>query len=112
VRVIITGGSGLIGTALANKMTTDGHEIVVLSRKPESVPRLLSGVSTVASDGRSAEGWGALVDGAGAIINLSGENIGAGRWTSKRKHRILHSRTHAGQAVVRLLNGLGRGLAS
>jgi uncharacterized protein (TIGR01777 family) len=41
-----------------------------------------------------------LADGADAIVNLAGENIGAGRWTDERKQRILNSRLDAGQAVV------------
>lgn len=59
-----------------------------------------AGVRCERWDGRTANGWGSLVDGADAIINLAGENIGAGRWTDKRKRAILDSRLNAGQAVV------------
>jgi len=54
-------------------------------------------------DAHTADGWGSLVDGAGAIVNLAGESIAAGRWTNKRKRRICESRLNAGQAVVRAI---------
>lgn len=104
MRVLITGGTGLIGTALAQNMVQDGHEIVVLSRNP-SGRKLPLGVKAEKWDGKTAAGWGHLADGAGAIVNLAGENIsGTGmlpaRWTADRKRRIAESRLHAGEAVV------------
>lgn len=54
-------------------------------------------------DAHTAEGWGYLVDDADAIVNLTGENIAAGRWTAKRKRRILESRLNAGRAVVQAI---------
>ena len=61
---------------------------------------LPTGVQVAGWDGRSAAGWGKLVEGAGAIVNLAGENIGDARWTTERKQRIRESRNDAGQAVV------------
>jgi hypothetical protein len=56
-------------------------------------------------DARTAAGWGALADRAGAVINLAGERVAgpnplAHRWTQARKARILQSRVNAGQAIV------------
>src|SRR5690606_5242428 len=56
-------------------------------------------------DARTAAGWGSLVDGAGAVVNLAGESIaGEGflpsRWTPERKRRIRDSRVNAGNAVT------------
>lgn len=104
MRVIITGGTGLIGSALAQDLAADGYEVVVLSRNPEA-KRLPDGVRAEKWDGKTAVSWGSLADGAEAIINLAGENIaGSGllpaRWTEARKQRILNSRLDAGQAVV------------
>jgi uncharacterized protein (TIGR01777 family) len=50
-------------------------------------------------DGRTSEGWGHLVEGAFAIINLAGETVGQ-RWTEDTKRRIRESRLNAGRAVV------------
>lgn len=105
MRVIITGGTGLIGKAIANNLAHDHHEVIVLSRNTNKTSGLEGGIKVVEWDGRSAKGWGSLADGAGAIINLAGESIaGEGfppsRWTSDRKRRILDSRVNAGKAIV------------
>lgn len=106
MRYIITGGSGIVGSRLAASLIPDGHEVVILSRNPASAqPR--AGVQALRWDARTAAGWGHLVDGDTAIINLAGETIGGsgtipmpGTWSDERKQRIKQSRQHAGQAVV------------
>jgi len=105
MRIIITGGTGLIGRAVANSLAHDHHEVIVLSRNTNKTSGLDGTVKVVAWDARTAQGWGSLVDGAGAIVNLAGESIaGEGfppsRWTSERKKRILDSRLNAGRAIV------------
>ena len=98
-RVIITGGTGFIGAPLARQLAAK-YEVVVLSRNPARAGSLGNGVKVVAWDGRTAEGWGQLADGAFAIINLAGENLSAGRWTPTRKAAIVDSRQEAAQAVI------------
>lgn len=101
MRILITGGTGLIGRALAADLARDGHDVIILSRTPERYTgRLPEGVRAERWDGRTADGWGALADGADAIVNLAGENIAGGRWTAERKRRIRQSRLDAGHAVV------------
>lgn len=100
MRVIIAGGSGLIGRELAKLMSGDGHEVIVLSRSPRHVAGLPDAVRTVQWDGGTAENWGHLVDSATAIVNLAGANIGEGRWTPQRKKVIVESRLSASVAVV------------
>ncbi len=110
MRVIITGGSGLIGRALVAELAANQHEVVILSRSPDKVKNLPSGARAERWDGRTAQGWGHLADGADAIVNLAGESIAggesipgimfSGRWTLARKRAILESRQHAGRAVV------------
>lgn len=105
MKIIITGGGGLIGRVLAADFAADGHEVIVLSRNPGKLRDLPNGVKAVAWDGRTAKGWGHLADGADAIINLAAENIGAEnllkiRWTAKRKKAIRESRANAGNAVI------------
>lgn len=100
MRVIITGGSGLIGRALAGNLSNQGYEVIILSRNPEKQDRrLIPGVRLEAWDGVSARGWGHLVDGADAIVNLAGENLAQGRWTAARKKALLESRVNPGRAV-------------
>jgi uncharacterized protein len=100
MRVLIPGGSGLLGRQLAANLSADGYEVILLSRTPERVSGLSVGVRVERWDGRTASGWGHLTDGAAAIINLAGESLAGGRWTEDAKRKIVHSRTYAGAAVV------------
>lgn len=100
MKVILTGGTGLIGRALADDLASDGHEVILLSRTQDTAKGYRPGVRLARWDGHTAEGWGPLADGADAIINLAGENLSAGRWTAQRKRAILNSRVSAGAAVV------------
>ena len=105
MRVLIIGGSGLIGRALAANLAPDS-EVVILSRRPERITGLPAGVRAERWDGRSIKGWRSLADGANAIVNLAGENISSGRWTKERKRAIMQSRLNAGQAVVQAVEAV------
>lgn len=103
MRIIVTGGTGMIGSRLTARLAEAGHEVIVLSRDP-SDHRFSPGVQGVQWDGKTTAGWGHLVDGAGAVINLAGASIaGKGfpppRRTEARKKLILQSRLDAGAAV-------------
>jgi uncharacterized protein (TIGR01777 family) len=105
MRVIITGGAGFIGRALAVDLARSGHEVIVLSRNPASVAGLPAGTRAAGWDGRTAARWGHLADGSLAIVNLAGENLAGAsffpaRWTPERKALIRSSRLDAGRAVV------------
>jgi len=99
MRVIIAGGTGLIGSALAADLLADRHEVIALSRSPEGKRDTPSGLKIVDWDAHSARGWGHLAEGADAIVNLSGASL-ARRWTSEHRRRIRESRLNAGRAVV------------
>jgi uncharacterized protein len=100
MKIIITGGTGLIGNALAENLARDGREVIVLSRGSEPGNSLATNIRYVKWDGRSVQGWGHLVDGAGAIVNLAGKNLSSGRWTDRNKQEVLDSRLNAGAALV------------
>jgi uncharacterized protein len=109
MKIIISGGTGLIGSPLAASLAQDGHQVIVLSRNPQAHSgHLPQGVQTAQWDGRTAEGWGSLVDGADAVVNLAAENIGADsllalifkRWTPERRGRLLTSRIDGGHAML------------
>lgn len=100
MRVLITGGSGLVGLALTESLARRGNEVIILSRQPQRIIGLPIGARAALWDGRTSKGWSSLADGADALVNLAGENISAGRWTDERKHRILESRLNSGRAVV------------
>jgi uncharacterized protein (TIGR01777 family) len=102
-RIIIAGGAGQMGRALAAELAKDGYEVILLSRRPEKVSGLPRSVRAEKWDGRTAQGWGELANGATAIVNFAGENIGIPPlpwWLPGRKQRIRDSRVHAGRAIV------------
>lgn len=102
-RIVIAGGSGQMGTALADELAKSGCEVIILSRHPSKVSGLPNGVRAEHWDGRRAEGWGHLANGATAIVNLAGENIGIPPipwWLLGRRQRIHASRVNAGLAIV------------
>ena len=101
MRVLITGGTGLIGSALIASLRDSNCEVTVLTRSPERNQALMqNGVRLVRWDGETAEGWGHLVSQVDAVVNLAGEGIANGRWSTERKERIRQSRVRAGNALV------------
>ncbi len=100
MRVIITGATGFIGTALCRELGRD-YEVIALSRNAEGTRQSLGSMAKVVQwDARTPAGWDREADGAHAIINLAGENLASGRWNQARKSRILQSRLDAAKAVV------------
>ena len=71
-RIILAGGSGFIGTALAHELIRRGHEVIVLTRSPR---KRTDGVREVAWDGIKLGEWVPCLDGAEAVVNLTGKNI-------------------------------------
>ena len=105
MRIVIAGGTGLIGKALARELVKARYEVVLLSRNPGQARVLTEDVIITGWDGKTAQGWGSLVDGAYAVINLAGESLAGKnwlsiRWTKSRKEEIIQSRSRAGQAIV------------
>ena len=99
MRVVIGGGSGYVGQALVRSLEADGHEPVVLSRRPGR-----------GREGRTV-GWetaAAEVDGADAVVNLAGVSIGGRRWTTARKQAILSSRVETTHTLARAIEGAAR----
>lgn len=103
MRVIITGGTGLIGSALARDLGAAGYDTVVLTRDVGRVGPLPAGVWAAQWDGRTAEGLKPLLDGRTAVVHLAGESIASGRWTAEKKRRIRDSRVASGRAVLQAI---------
>lgn len=101
MRVMIAGGSGLIGRVLTESLISDNHEVIVVSRYPEDVDHLPFGVKAIGWNARDLaehmEDVDAIVNFAGASI--AGESLFKMRWTAKRKKQILESRLRAGRIL-------------
>jgi len=89
LRVAISGAGGLIGSALARLMATEGHEIRRLVRRP-SVDE-----TEVSWDPVSGKVEADKLEGLDAVVHLAGESIASGRWSASRKERIRASRVGA-----------------
>jgi hypothetical protein len=99
MRAIIAGGTGFIGQALVAELKANGWEIVVLSRAPGKVAEVFgSGVIGMRSDNGD---WPDMLGPDCVIVNLAGENIASGRWSARKKKRILESRLDSGDRIVR-----------
>lgn len=99
MRIVITGGTGLIGSEVARDLGSAGHEIVILTRNPTTA-ELPTNTRAVQWDGKTATGWSNLIDGDTAIVHLAGESIASGRWSEGKKRRIRESRVESGKAVL------------
>jgi len=102
MKVVVTGGTGFLGEPLVEALRRDAHDVVVLTR---SSPRGPGDIQWRPSD--AGGGWVRAFEGAGAVINLAGEPIAAGRWTAVRKRAIRESRVEATRAVVAALRQAG-----
>jgi uncharacterized protein len=99
MKILITGGTGFIGTALMHSLLADGHQVFVLTRHPERT-RLPANVHAVGWDGRTVAGWLNVFSEMDAVVNLAGATIGQWPWSAARKKAILNSRVDAGVAIV------------
>ncbi len=108
MKVILAGGTGFLGRALWRALSEHGHQVVVLSRGPAqpSAPGRTSTWTPDGSTGRAA--WMGEVDGADAVINLSGQDIGARRWTAERKTILRQSRILSTRSLVAAIRAAAR----
>ena len=96
MRIMITGGSGMIGRHLASGLLSEGHQAVILSRHADAVRRdpEMWPYQVIPGDPATTGHWQAEVDGCDAVINLAGHNIFAGRWNPEIKRKIRDSRVY------------------
>ena len=103
MRILVTGSTGLIGSALVPMLTAKGHEVVRLVRGPR---RQDSG--EIPWDPANGKLDPPALEGFDGVVHLSGENIGGGRWTAARKGRIIESRIKSTQLICDSLAKLHR----
>lgn len=102
LRIVIPGGSGLLGTSLARALTPAGHDVTVLSRLPRPAPwRVL------AWDPDGVGPWARAFDGADVVISLAGRSVNC-RYTPEHRQEILHSRVASVEAVSRAIAAAAR----
>ena len=100
MKVMISGGTGMIGTVLAQDLANSGHDVVILTRRSNPGDTVDKRIRFVQWDGKTAGDWVAELENTDAVVNLAGENLSNSLWTEKQKSRIVASRVDAGKALV------------
>jgi len=92
MKILMTGGTGFIGSTLLPRLHAGGHEVTVLSRRPGNVPTPAQGIETL----------DVLPEDAGfdVVINLAGEPIADKRWSAAQKRRITDSRLDTTRRLI------------
>ena len=100
--VLITGGTGMVGQALAKQFIANGYEVIILSRSPQRSSRLH--LSYAKWDVEKGEIDLDALAKANIIVHLAGEGVADKRWTVKRKQAIVDSRVRSGNLLVKALS--------
>ncbi len=103
MRILVSGASGLVGSAIVRRFASPADEVVRLVRResgpgPAEVPWNPE-AGTIAAEG---------LEGLDAVVHLAGENLGTGRWTRAKKARIRTSRVDGTRLLASALAGLKR----
>jgi uncharacterized protein len=96
MRVTIAGATGLIGRALTASLTSDGHEVIALSRTTGTVGRIMTTVWDASSSALPRSAF----EGVDAFVNLAGAGIGDGRWGDAHRRAIIDSRITTTRRLV------------
>ena len=91
MKVVIPGGTGQVGTALRRALRSDGHEVVVLTRRP-------AGDGQVLWDGERLGPWAREIDGSDVVINLAGRSVSC-RYTKRNLTEMMRSRVRSARVV-------------
>lgn len=101
MKIIISGSSGLVGSALIPALRAQGHEV-------KRLLRARTGPGEAHWDPERGELENSALEGFDAVIHLAGESIASGRWTAARKERIYRSRVEGTRLLSEALGKLAR----
>ena len=101
--ITITGGTGLVGSALTRKLTDKGHDVIILTRNRKPDTKNIRYKEWNVEQGTIDA---AAITEADFIIHLAGASVADGRWTEKRKKEIEDSRVQSGELLVKMLHNL------
>ena len=102
MRVVVSGASGLIGSALCESLTTDGHDVARLVRRA-------AGIGEVQWDPKRCELPLGALEGSDAVVHLAGAGIGDHRWTDSYKTEIHDSRVLSTELLANVIAGCTNG---
>ena len=104
MKIIITGGSGFLGSKLSESLINEGHEVVSLDINPPRNPKVLF-LKVNLQEGISPEGEGVKIKNPDVVINLAGVTIGA-KWNEEYKKKIYESRVLGTKNLGSLMENL------
>lgn len=94
MKVLIAGGSGFVGTALARHLRQESHEVYILTR------RTPKHAHQIQWDGKSSDRWGHRMSEMDAVVNVTGYGLDHWPWTKRQKQKFLDSRVDPGNALL------------
>jgi uncharacterized protein (TIGR01777 family) len=95
MKILVTGGTGFLGSYLVKSLSNEGHTLFILTRNPGKYNSSVENVSY-----HDYEQVSRLVDGSDAVINLAGHNLFDEKWTDHIKSEILKSRVNTTRSLV------------
>lgn len=98
-KILISGGTGLVGKQLSTLLTTKGYDVVILSRNPKTKNQFRWNISENYIDNKAFEG-------VTHIVHLAGAGIADKRWTNKRKKELIDSRVKSAELLFKKVNEL------
>jgi len=99
VRILITGGTGFVGTRLTSHLIRDGNEVTVLTRSVRGPEKEAAGISYLQGDPTRQGPWQEAVKDHDAVVNLAGASIFS-KWTDEQKQAIRDSRVSTTRNIV------------
>jgi uncharacterized protein (TIGR01777 family) len=105
MKIAISGATGFVGSRLVEKLHTEGHRILVLTRNPSFAQKVFPSpafpnLEIIAYTPTVSGTWQDAIAGCNGVVNLAGEPIAEGRWTPERKQEILNTRKLGTQKIV------------
>ncbi|MFN8058421.1 MAG: TIGR01777 family oxidoreductase [Vicinamibacterales bacterium] len=114
MQILLTGGTGFLGTALTRRWTSLGHTVRLITRSPTSTA---ARYAAAISDGRvrvdalpadaEPDAWRTRLDGVDVVVNLAGESIAGRRWSGAQKTRLNDSRVPFTAGLRRAIDAQG-----
>ncbi|MEI6441783.1 MAG: TIGR01777 family oxidoreductase [Nostocales cyanobacterium ELA583] len=105
MKIAISGATGFVGSRLVEKLYTEGHRILVLTRNTTFAQKVFPSpafpnLEIISYTPGVSGSWQDSIAGCDGVVNLAGEPIAEGRWTTERKQEILNTRKLGTQKVV------------
>lgn len=104
MKVAITGATGFVGSRLVERLSAEGHQVLVLTRNQAAAQKVFPNLEIVAYTPTESGAWTDAIASVDGVVNLAGEPIAEKRWTPQQKQEILNSRKLGTQKIVEAID--------